>query len=206
MTHALLSTPVEAIPVTPGPNPSRGENPENSLYAIWKVAEVWQRPQIEERLLQHLRRHASKVCWMVLHTHQPHLVDEIAVDALMALGSFEERSAFSTWFHSRALFRCRSEFRTQMYRKEISLDAPSTVSQMFSRSGNHNLEADYTVREMLAKLTDKEREFVELKVQAGYSDADIGTELGMSRQAVQWTWTKLRKRLRNLYHGVEAAE
>lgn len=93
-----------------------------------------------------------------------------------------------------------------MYRKEISLDAPSTVGQMFSRAGNNNLESDYTVREILAKLTEKEREFVDLKVQAGYSDADIGTELGMSRQAVQWTWTKLRKRLRNLYHGVEAAE
>jgi RNA polymerase sigma factor (sigma-70 family) len=198
--HSSIETPP-----TPGPNPSRGENPENALYAIWKVAEPWERPQVEERLLQYLRRHASKVCWMVLHTHQPHLVDEIAVDALMALGSFEERSAFSTWFHSRALYRCRSEFRTQMYRKEISLDAPH-VRQMFARQGSRDLEADYTVREMLAKLTDREQEFVDLKVQAGYSDADIGTELGMSRQAVQWTWTKLRKKLRGLYSGVETAE
>lgn len=191
---------------TPGHNPSRGANPENELYELWKVSEPWERPQVENRLLQHLRRHAAKVCWMVLHSHQPHLVDEISVDAIMALDSFEERSAFSTWFHSRALYRCRSEWRNRLNRKEVSLETPGLVNQLpLNRSYSNNIEADYAVHEMVERLTPEEQNLVEMKVYAGLSDAAIGEELGMTRQTVQWTWSKLRKRLRDLYHGVEEA-
>jgi RNA polymerase sigma factor (sigma-70 family) len=180
---------------TPGLTPPSIRRTD-SLYEVWKTAEPWQQPAVEQRLLQCLRQHASRLCWIILHSHEPDLVEEIAVDTILALKSFEGRSAFSTWFHARAKYKCMELLRKRILRNEVQIE---NVMGTLGRVGN--IESDYVVREMLASLTDAERELVFLKVYDGCSDADIAETLGVSRQKVQWLWSRLRKRLRDLYGG-----
>lgn len=190
---------IPCVALKPGPNPSKGENPENVCFQAWKEAEAHQKASIEYRLLQLLRRHASKVCWMVLHSHQSDLIDEIAQDAIMDLKSFEERSAFATWFHGRALNICRMKRRQIIQRKEVSLDV-TKLDKLVHRDGG--LEIRVIIQEMLAGLSDFERRLVELKVYEGLTDTQAALELGYTHEWIQKCWSRLRKRLKDEYNGV----
>jgi len=187
-----------ASPDSPRPNPSlQGENPENTLYAAWKNSkDSSTRSLVEAELLPYLRRHAAKVCWIVLHSYQPHLTEEIAQDAILELKRFEERSLFSTWFHARAYFRTRLELRKLRLRKEQSLDSGGVVNLV---AGTRSIDSAILVEDILSKLTEEEREFVNLKVNFGLTDEELSEELGMSRSWVQNTWAELRSKLKTLY-------
>lgn len=194
-----LTSPKEDL--NPRPNPSRGDNPENALYQAWKIAESRERPALENSLLQHLRRHAAKVCWMVLHSHQPDLVDEISQDAIMDLASFGERSAFATWFHARALNRLRLQRRQNIRRKEVPLDVLQKSPIADSVNSYQAIEASALVQEMLTYLTPFELNIVQLKMDDGLTDMEIGIELGYTREWIQITWAKVLKKLKEKYNG-----
>lgn len=184
--------------LTPGQNPSDGEdNPENILYSRW-YENPESRMEIELLMLPSLRRHAIKVCWMVLHSYDPQIVESICSDALMSLDSFEGRSQFSTWFHGFALNVLRAEYRRRNRRKEISLDAVIVRPLL---SFNVNPEQSFSVREFVNRLHADERELVQLKVFDGHSDAEIAELLSLSREAVTRDWIKLRRKMRVLYAG-----
>lgn len=182
----------------PGPNPSIGDNPENVLYKTWKEADEVARPEIIQAMLPLLRRHASKVCWMVLHCYNPTLVEDIATDALLDLEKFEERSLFSTWFHTRALFRCRSEVRTIRRRKEVPFETSAA-------GGKHGTPASQEFAAELFSvantLTDREQRLLSLKMEEGYTHQQIADELQLNTVYVRQLWSRLRKRLRLLYGG-----
>jgi RNA polymerase sigma factor (sigma-70 family) len=185
---------------TPGPTPLKVENRENVLFEAWKTSTPQERSALEYQILQSVRRHASKVCWMVLHSHQPDLIDEIAQDVLMDLGSFREQSAFSTWVHSRARFRCQSQFKQNRQRREVSITAlPST--QLYASERDSNMFLKVLVQELLANLSVFERQLVDLKVDEGLSDAEIGLRLGFTREWIQKSWSRLRKKLKGKYNA-----
>lgn len=191
----------ECLEAKPQANPSREANPENDLYEIWKNSDEASRPEVEMYLLPHLRRHAAKVGWMVLHSYQSHLVDEIAQDAVMDLKTFEGRSAFSTWFHARALKRCYNERRNFKRRKEISLTDFNA-----NTASKASFETRVIVQELLGHLDAEDLELVELKVQEGLVDAEIAEFLGIPRATVQYRWDVVRKKLRAIYNGRHTAE
>jgi RNA polymerase sigma factor (sigma-70 family) len=188
---------------TPGQNPSqRGDNPENLLYEEWKAApDTPSRQAVEYRLLPLLRTHASKICWVVLHSNQSHLAEEMAADAILELRDFEERSLFSTWVHSRFYNRARVEFRKLCIRREVpqaeGRDTPST-------GGMLPVESELDVHSLLGNLKIREQEFVRLKVFEGYTDREIGEALGVSEDWARKLWIKLRKKMRALYVGQTA--
>lgn len=183
---------------SPRPNPSTGDNPENVLYSKWQATtDKASREEVECEMLPYLRRHATKVCWIVLHSYQPHLVEEIAQDAILELARFEGRSLFSTWFHARAYFRTRLEFRRLRIRKEQSLETSSCATMLNPASSN--IEASALVQDIITKLTEDEQRFVDLKVNHGLTDEELAVELGMSRSWVQNTWNSLRGKLRTMY-------
>lgn len=197
MMSESLSTPIAAgVEANPRPNPSVGVNTENDLYEVWKTSDEASRPQVESYLLPHLRRHAAKVCWMVLHSYQSHLIDEISQDALMELYRFEGRSAFSTWFHARALNRCYNERKKMKRRKEVSYGDYFTPSV----PARATLETTVMVQSMVDKLDPSEQRLVELKINEGLTDEEIAGELQIPRQTVQYRWTCLRKKLRTMYN------
>lgn len=194
-------TDLQEAPEKSRPNPSAGQA-ENDLFEIWKVAPPEEREKIELRLMAFLRVHAAKVCWMVLHLYDPHLIDEIAQDAVMDLDSFEERSAFSTWFHSRATFRCRTQLKQNIQRKEVPMPVGGVESMLALPDRASAMETQVIVNELLDGLSSFERSLVELKVYEGLPDADVAENLGFTREWIQTSWSRLRKKLKEKYNGV----
>lgn len=174
---------------------STRENPENVLYEAWKEAAPDTRQEAAQNLLPYIRSHAAKVCWMVLHRYQSDIVSEIADDALLDLEKFEGRSLFSTWFHVRAVRRCRLELRRARRRKEVSLSDPN-IKNLLARD-THDVRS--SVGAILDRLSPEDREFIRLKIEEGLTDKELSDAMGISRQAVQRLWKELRKRLRALY-------
>jgi RNA polymerase sigma factor (sigma-70 family) len=168
-------------------------NPENELYEEWKVGQDKQ--VVEGDLRSVLRLHASKICWMILHEYRPDLVEDVVNDAILGLPTFEGRSSFSTWFHSCALHRFRDESRRRAKRKEVQsdfVDDPAFVV-------NPSLESDISVRRMLDNLPEFEKSLVQLKVFEGFSDAEVAQKLERTREWIQISWTKLRRKLKKRY-------
>lgn len=174
------------------PDPTPPANSENDLYIRWSNTDSDGKELIEQLLTPQLKRHASKVCWMVLHANRSDLIGEIVQDALVDLSSFKGSSLFSTWFHARALYRCRREFRQQIRRREIPLEGLEIVVRS-------SLETDLEIRELVDRLPEFEQQLVQLKVFEGFSDEEVAQKLGFSRQWIQMSWTKLRRKLKNEY-------
>jgi RNA polymerase sigma factor (sigma-70 family) len=183
--------------MNPGSNPSILENPENAIYETWKKADKVTRPSIEQKMVPLLYRHASKICWMVLHSSEPHLIEEIVEDALMDLSEFEGRSLFSTWFHSRAVFRCRNEMRRLIQRRETPFgDGSAAVFSMEAKQ-----EISGAIAQMLGRLSTRERLLVKYHIDEGLNNREIGLKLDLNPKYVQYLWQKLRKKLRLMYGG-----
>src|SRR6202012_547255 len=133
------------------------ENPENVLYQAWKEADASARPQIEQNLLTLLRRHAAKVCWLVLHYHSDHLIEEIVEDAIINLPKFNGLSLFSTWFHACAMGTARVALRKQIRRKEVP------VNEVLSMPNEpKDPEKDLFIREIKERLNDSDRRLFDL--------------------------------------------
>ena len=187
------TTPSQAV------TPPKEINPENELYRAWKEASEEVRPTIEVRLLQSLRRHAAKVCWLVLHSHQHDLIEEVAQDAFFQLPSFEERSSFSTWVHSRALFRCRDELRRQKRVKVVGVYNPN--ASVFT---DHKITPEFRamVHDLIKDCSDEELQLIEWKISEGLSDEEIAENLKCGRAWVQRCWGNLRNKLKDKYNAV----
>jgi hypothetical protein len=83
----------------------------NDLYAQWKNAPEDARVSILRKMDPLLTQYAERVVWMQLHLTDSFLVREM-VDALERdLHSFEGRSKFFVWVHSRLKLRCIDEWR-----------------------------------------------------------------------------------------------
>lgn len=120
----------------------------------------------------------------------------------MELEHFEGRSAFSTWFHARALNRCYNERKRSQRRKEVSYTDYFTPSVPARAS----LETSVMVQNMVDKLEPEERQLVLLKINEGLTDEEIAQALAVPRQTVQYRWACLRKKLRAMYNDRHTAE
>lgn len=188
--------------MTPGPNPSHGTirvekvNPENALYQAWKEASEETRPAFEADFVPLLRRHASKVCWLVLHSHHLDYIEEVVQDAIMELGKFKEESSFSTYFHARCLNRFRSLFRQQRQRKEVEFShlhmGQPYMSYEFS-------DSQLLAEELLKDLPPQDVHFLRLKFREGYSERAMAVEFGLSQKGVHERWLRIQKELKEKY-------
>lgn len=183
---------VKCVELNPRPNPSIGENPENVLYEAWKNAPDPQtRQSVEQDLLPLLRTHASKVCWMVLHSNQPHLVNEIVDDTIMDLAKFQGNSQFSTWFHARATYRCRTEWRVWTRRKECT-----NGGEVAGIVVDPTLRLE--LRQLIEQLSPRDRSIVDLKLE-GYSNAQVAKRLDYTCNRIDQLWRELRSTLKEMY-------
>jgi len=186
--------------LTPGLTPP--DNPENALFSLWELSSEEERPAIALKMMPALRRHASKVCWMVLHFHDPHLIDEIVQDTILELDRFEKRSSFTTWFHSRALNRCRVELKKIIRRREVPFTGNEERIEEVGGSGFHYDANDSILLDQITKkLSPKERKILTMKISSGYTDKEIAEILGYTRQWIQTEWKRLRDKLKEEYDG-----
>ena len=171
-------------------------NAENQLYENWITGNPEDRLKLEKELIVQLKRHAARVCWMVLRSNSPDLIDEIAYNAILELDQFNGDSLFSTWFHARALHRCYNERRFQRYAKKLTAEKLYPEQENSKRT---QLDSRILVQKILAAAKDDERELLELKFK-GYTFEEIAEILNVSKKAVNKKWHRLVRRL-NKYYG-----
>lgn len=181
---------------TPPNYPERG-NPENALYEIWKAAPKEARADIEARLIPLLRRHASRVCWLVLRGNHVDYIEDVVQDAIIDLASFEGRSSFSTWFHARALNRFRNQLRTQSRSREVSLERSPESVQAATPQFEYILLGQAMFEDI--SLSEEDKEMLRMKFIDGMTDREIAETIGKSFSGVHQRWERVRNRLREKY-------
>lgn len=128
----------------------------------------------------------------------PDLAAEVAQDAFLkafrGLGGFRGEAAFRTWLLTIAANEARGALRRRGRRKETPLEAVGPV-----RSGDTAPDEEAVMRQeaararaMLAKLPEKQRMAVTLRVDQGLSFREIGALIGSSEGAARV----------NYFHGV----
>jgi hypothetical protein len=148
----------------------------NDLYAQWKNAPEDARVSILRKMDPLLTQYAERVVWMQLHLTDSFLVREM-VDALERdLHSFEGRSKFFVWVHSRLKLRCIDEWR---YRRKIREGRVEPQGVLFREEHDPvfdgaAMDDDIHLDQMLSGLDLRDREILEARVR-GESDSSEGS-------------------------------
>jgi RNA polymerase sigma-70 factor (ECF subfamily) len=136
------------------------------------------------------------------------LVQETGVRALAALGSYDGRSAFSTWLHSIARHVSVDFIRRRIVRRrdiapgaeldEVADDDPeaSPLGRLVAT------ERAAALRQALERIPERHRRALVLRCVEGLSCAEIGSLLGASANAVSIMIYRAKSELRELLEEV----
>ena len=158
----------------------------------------------DERALDELvSRHHQVVYRVVLGIlRDPDLAADAAQDAFLrafrGLRGFRGQSAFRTWLLTIATNEARGTIRRRKTRRETSLaDAPELEANDGppDRSVARREEVD-RVRDLLARLPEKQRLAVQLRVEEGLAFREVGRIIGSSEGAARVNYHHGIKRLR----------
>jgi len=167
---------------------------ENELYLKWKEATGTERETALLGLIKELTSHAKKVCWERIPDFGQEIEwisNDAVYQAVSHLDTFEEKSAFSTWFHRIVLNACNLFLRRI---QEQRLEAPlEDAKEMEIKS---NPVSNLLLKELVAELTGEERMLLEL-LRDGYTRREAAEFLKVSPSAIQRQWTKLATRLKD---------
>jgi len=175
------------------------EQPENVLYALWKNASEDESPELLDKLLGEVRRHARNVVFNKLAESDEELVELIVRAVRQGLPTFRREAKFSTWVHSVAsnhvFQKLRSRIRERRvfdYRVEVNDEMPEV------RQANPDLRIQV---EQLAKGLSEEERLIYWAKYEGYMNQEISEQLGATEDAVESQWRriveKIRKRARH---------
>lgn len=152
-----------------------------------------------------VRRHSDAVFRVALSiTGDPDGAQDVSQDAFLkafrALGSFRGDASFRTWLLTIAANTARGALRRVGRRRETDLDAVAPVASE-ERSPEHvtqiSIEAT-RAREALARLPEKQRLSVQLRVDEGLSFREIGDVIGSTEGAARVNYFHGIRRLREL--------
>lgn len=162
---------------------------ENNLYGEWRDSKTEaEKNAVLGRLLPVLVEHASRVLWMVAHTVDRAFAEELAADALMDIGRFEQRSSFSTWFHARVRYNCYTYRRNARRNRDVPIEeivAPDTFDT-------------FLLDEVQAKLQPDDQELFVLRVREGLTLAEIASIKKETIWSVRAHWDSIREELVDL--------
>src|SRR5688572_2654616 len=122
------------------------------------------------------------------------------VNALRALDRFRGESSFRTWLLRIAVNAARSVARRRTRRREVSIDIVESHSANGDDPASRAVTQDEAGRaaEMLARLPEKQRMAVSLRVQQGLSYHEIATIMECTAGAARVNYHLGVKRLREL--------
>jgi RNA polymerase sigma-70 factor (ECF subfamily) len=122
------------------------------------------------------------------------------VNALRSLDRFRGDSSFRTWLLRIAVNAARSVARRRTRRREVSIDVVEGHSSNGVDPASHAVTHDEASRAagMLARLPEKQRMAVSLRVQQGLSYHEIATVMGCTAGAARVNYHLGVKRLREL--------
>lgn len=152
-----------------------------------------------------IRRHSDAVFRVAVSiVGDPDLARDVAQDvflkALRALGGFRGDASFRTWLLTIAANTARGALRSYVRRRETDLEAVAPVaSQERSPERAAELSAEAALaRRALARLPEKQRLSVQLRVDEGLSFREIGEVIGSTEGAARVNYFHGIRRLREL--------
>jgi RNA polymerase sigma factor (sigma-70 family) len=162
----------------------------NELYRLYTQASPEEEPLLLERLLSACAEYAYAICFKILHSRQPAVVNFSLFLVAKYLGSFRGDSKFSTWFYTIVASLCKKELRTRRFPPDLPLDEAIVFS-------TQDLEGSYALKEVIESLSPYEKSILEWKL-SGNTSKDFGAENNLSESYARNAWWKLRKKLRRL--------
>lgn len=134
----------------------------------------------------------------------PDLAQDVAQDAFLkafrGLSGFRGDASFRTWMLTIAANTAKGALRKAMRRRETALDgvAPVESPEASPEARAAIGEEAERARRMLAKLPEKQRMSVQLRVDEGLSFREIGEVIGSSEGAARVNYFHGIRRLREL--------
>ncbi len=150
------------------------------------------------------RHHAAAYRVALSMVSDPDLAQDVVQDAFLkafrGLDGFRGDAAFRTWMLTIAANTARGALRRVVRRKEIGLDGvPPVESPEASPEERAAIgEEAARARTMLARLPEKQRMAVQLRVDEGLSFREIGDIIGSSEGAARVNYFHGIRRLREL--------
>jgi len=128
------------------------------------------------------------------------VAQEAFLKGFRGLGGFRGDAAFKTWILTIAANEARMALRKSGRRKEVALEAVAPVpSQDLSVHERVERSEDVErIRRVLARLPDKQRQAVELRIYEGLSFREIGAIIGSSEGAARVNYHHGIRRLREM--------
>jgi RNA polymerase sigma-70 factor (ECF subfamily) len=179
---------------------------ENQLYEQWRSAPVADRKPLEDQLYSKVRKHAAAIVVRSLPDADPQLARDIAADVLRQLETFRRESEFSTWVHSFAINKIKQEIRRRVrYRRVI--DDTIAIEDVDAKKrwrGNQNSTTSIDLERLRQGLTRDESILFDLK-REGLTDREIARKLKRSQDAIESSWCRLKRKLRqkSAHHPTE---
>ncbi len=150
-----------------------------------------------------VRRHSDAVYRVALSiAGDPDLAQDVSQDAFLkafrALRGFRGDAAFRTWLLTIAANTARGALRQQGRRRETDFDsAPPLASEAKAPDENAELSTEsLRARSALARLPEKQRLSIQLRVDEGLSFREIGEVIGSTEGAARVNYFHGIRRLR----------
>ncbi len=131
------------------------------------------------------------------------VMNETVTRAVAGIDRFRwEPSGFEAWIFGIARHVCADEHRGARRAKDLAAKSPAFFADdPLPGDALEQLEDEVKVRRLFARLTDAERELLELRVVAGLSAEDAALVLGSTPGAVRTAQSRALAHLRRLWEA-----
>lgn len=194
--EAYPGWPIAALPA------AEKDAPPTSDYALAQRAARGDIQAFEEIFQRHHRRVYS-LCLRMTHnvSEAEDLTQEIFIHLFHKIGSFEGRSAFTTWLHTMAVNQTLMHFRKSRVKRERTTDDGETPTRIVAGTENpRNMPVvdRIALEKAVAELSPGYRMAFILHDVEGYEHEEIARMLGCAVGTSKSQLHKARKRLREL--------
>lgn len=178
--------------------PNTPQAKENELYELWYKGDSKEKEEVLKKLIPLLIVHAAKIVWRVLRVNDNFLAEELAQDAALDLDCFQRRSAFSTWFHSRCLFKCNDERRRHRHSREVPMPP---IDEIPSKSSVATVDPRKDIL-LSDHLTPEQQELCAMRLKYGLTIQEIAEIKGTSPMSISRKWSEVKAELRKIYGDI----
>jgi RNA polymerase sigma-70 factor (ECF subfamily) len=145
-----------------------------------------------------------RIAWR--HCGDPTEAEDIAQDACIrvarAIGTFEGRSAFSTWVHAIVLNAVRDVMRGTS-RRRVAMAAVAAMSLTEPAGTAEEDGREDALWSAVGALPDRQREAVQLVHVEGLSHREAASIIGCAEATVSWHLFAARRTLKQVLAGTE---
>lgn len=169
----------------------------NPAFANWKQAPPEQKESALFALVDLLREHARRVCWMRMADHQsdfPTVISNASWRAVKGLERFNGQSKFSTWYHRIVLNEISRTLKTAQTRAEVALD--DDMLRVIDRGSDGTSDASIDFRRIERKLEGDDLALFRARSN-GASFRELGKLFGITAGAAKVRWCRLMEQLKH---------